>query len=413
MADLPTHVRTVHLTLILVCVVTMVSLGGVSPTELDRAQKQMRHITQIKAEWSQWLNRWGLEQVQSLERKGIRQGSGAPTGIHVCDPGIGNWSFQLKGSPMQFLLSVRGTGELVFANAVKKVTGDLQFYSPTQSWPATLEDFKTFWDSAIAIRVRTIENVSPTVHFISADGVDSTYAWAPPCASSSRGLDLQFQGDRIYSKRVLQQFTEHLFCGDIPNEPATVAVPVAIREDRASGSLRSWLVQEYHLQAAAVGFDKDFAELNKVTAPYMLLPLDRAALVLDAEVQRSGERVQLIGLTLPLRTLSLTAAGIIMLVQLYLFLHLQQFQSPASDTERIAWVALYDNVFARLVTLATGVLLPITTCIYVTTAHFSYWNLAFLLVSFMMAVCSVPLFWQLPHVYGQVTTGRENRTGEI
>ncbi len=131
MADLPTHLRTVHFTLILACVVTMVSLGGVSPTELDRAQEQMRHITQIKAEWDKWLNRWGLEQMQTLERRGIRD-SGVPSGIYLCDPSERNWSFQLKGSPMRFLLSVRGENdERVFADAVKKVNGDLLFSSGT------------------------------------------------------------------------------------------------------------------------------------------------------------------------------------------------------------------------------------------------------------------------------------------
>lgn len=203
-----------------------------------------------------------------------------------------------------------------------------------------------------------------------------------------------------------------LFCADIPNEKITVAVPVTIGGDRVWESLRSWLTREYRLQIAAVGFDKDFAELNKVTAPYIELSLDRATSVLDAEVQRSGERVQVIGLTLPRRTLSLTAAGIIMLVQLYMFLHLQQFQLLVSDTERIAWVALYNNVWARLMTIGTGALLPVATCMYATTTHFSYWNAAFLVVSFILAVRSGLSFWQLPHIYDRATSGRARETVE-
>jgi hypothetical protein len=177
-------------------------------------------------------------------------------------------------------------------------------------------------------------------------------------------------------------------------------------------NLRSWLTREYRLQIAAVGFDTDFAEHNKVTAPYRELSLDRATAVLDAEVQRSGERVQVIGLTLPLRTLSLTATGIIVLVQLYMLLHLQQIHLLASDTERIAWVALYDNVLARVMTILTGALLPAATCIYATITHFSLWNVAALIVSVIVAVFSGPSFWQLPHIYDRGVSGTAKETVE-
>jgi hypothetical protein len=203
-----------------------------------------------------------------------------------------------------------------------------------------------------------------------------------------------------------------LFCADIPDEKATVAVPVAIREDRMWDNLRSWLAREYRLQITAGGFDKDFAELNKVTSAYAELPLDKATTILDAEVQRSGERVQVIGLTLPLRTLSLTAAGIIVLVQLYMLLHLQQFPLLASVTERIAWMPVYDNLWARLTTIMTGALLPVATCIYAMVTHSSWWNVATLIVSVIVAVRSGPLFWQLPRLYDRTTSGGAKGTVE-
>jgi hypothetical protein len=112
--------------------------------------------------------------VQTLERRGIRE-SGVPSAIFLCDPSRGKWSFGLKGSPMRFLLSVPGENdERVFADAVKKVNGDLLFSSGTRPWPVSLRDFKDFWDSAHSIRVQTVESVAPEVHFISADGSNSS-----------------------------------------------------------------------------------------------------------------------------------------------------------------------------------------------------------------------------------------------
>ena len=105
---------------------------------------------------------------------------------------------------------------------------------------------------------------------------------------------------------MLQKLPGSVFCGDIQETQVTVAVRVG-QNDQASSNLRSWLVNYHKIQAAGVGFEKDFAALNKVTTHYAELKLPQAQLVLEAELQRSGERVQLVGLNLPLKMLSLAA----------------------------------------------------------------------------------------------------------
>jgi hypothetical protein len=195
----------------------------------------------------------------------------------------------------------------------------------------------------------------------------------------------------------LQKLTGQQFCGDIPNETITVTVPVVVREEHGLSNLRSWLVHEYNLQAAGVGFEKDFAALSKVTAHYALLPLPQAMLVLEAELQRSGERVQLVGLNLPLKMLSLTTVLIILAIQLYFWLHLRQFQPSGKDTE-VAWVGLYNNFWARAITLGTGLLLPWVTIVFVMIVRFSWWSLIPVIVSAVIAFFSFPLLWKLPCV---------------
>jgi hypothetical protein len=189
--------------------------------------------------------------------------------------------------------------------------------------------------------------------------------------------------------------TGQLFCGDGPKKTIAVAVPVVFREQRVWNSLRSWLANKYGLQAAGVEFEKDFAALSKVTAHYEVLPLDQARLVLEAERQRSGERIQLVGLNLPLNTLSGTTVVILLAIQLYFWLHLRQFQ-PSDKDAAIAWVGLYDNVYARLITLATAVVLPVYTTLFVLNTHFFWLNLIAVIVSALLAFWSGRLLWQLP-----------------
>jgi len=65
MPDFATHLRTVHFTLILACVVTFVSLIGGVGTEIERAHQQLLKVIQIKTDWSFWLNRWALEETSN------------------------------------------------------------------------------------------------------------------------------------------------------------------------------------------------------------------------------------------------------------------------------------------------------------------------------------------------------------
>jgi hypothetical protein len=401
MPDFATHLRTVHFTLILACMITLVSLIGGVGTEVERAHEQLYKVIAIKENWYLWLNRWALEEAKELEKAGINQWTKVPSQINVCLPSAPSWQFRLRGSPLQFFIVVPRGGQVrILADAFKKVNGVLQFQPPPEPWPVTLDDFKAFWNSAHDITVEVIESIDPEIHFIHADGTVEKYSWTALCpANSSSSLDLQYRRyDHVCSNRVLQKLTGPLFCGDIPKKTITVAVGVGVgdRSQRVMSNLRSWLVNKYSLQAAGVGFEKDFAALSKVTTHYAELKLPQVQLVLEAELQRSGERVQLVGLTLPLKMLSLTTVMIILAIQFYFLLHLWQFQPSQKDTE-VAWVGLYDNLWARAITLVTGLVLPFFTIIFV-MAHSSWWYLILVTVSAVIAFFSFPLLWKLPCV---------------
>ena len=401
MTDFVIHLRTVHFTLVLVCAVTIISLHGVSPGELDRAQEQMHQITQIKAQWNDWVVRWSYDQRQGLEKMGIGTGVSMPSAIYVCPETGKRWSFNMKGSPMRFLITEEGgTGDRIFADAVRKVNGDLKFYSRTDMWPFTLFEFKKFWNHS-GMKVQVVQSIEPNVRFISADGTDSSVQWTSSCSEQSYSLTLELRRtDAVCSEMVLQKFPGQVFCADVSSEKLTVAVPVTLRESRIWEEPRSWLAKQYSLPISTLKFEKDFPELNRVTAQYMELPVERVAAILDAEVQRSGERVQMLGLTFSLKVLSQAAAGIIMLVQMYFVLHLKQFRLSSPHPDQIAWVATYSNEYAKFLTLATGMILPVTTCVYATSVHLSYFNGICTLISIVLAVRSAPLLWQLPNQFG-------------
>ena len=332
--DFSTHLRTVHFTLVLVCAVTIISLHGVSPGELDRAQEQMHQIRQIKAQWNDWIARWSYDQVQGLEKMGIDRGVSMPSVIYVCPETGKRWGFNIKGSPMRFLITGEGeTSERIFADAVRKGNGELQFFPRTDTWPFTLFEFKNFWNHS-DIRVQVVQAKEENVRFILADGTDSGVQWTASCSNKFDSLTLELRPtDAACSEMAVRKFSGPAFCADVSTEKLTVAVPVIIRESRIWKEPRSWLAKEYSLPISAVRFEQDFRELNEITARYMELPIERVAAILDDQIERSGERVQMLGLTFSLKVLSQAAAGIIMVVQMYFVLHLRQFRllSPGLD----------------------------------------------------------------------------------
>lgn len=396
--DFLVHLRTVHFTLILVCAVTLISLQGVSPGELDHAQEQMHQVRQIKAQWKEWIARWSHDQIQGLDKMGVGGGSDLSSFIHVCPESGKRWRINLKGFPIRFLIAPKGeSGERVFADSVRKENGDLQFYSGTDNWPNTLKDFKSFWDHS-GIRVQIIQALDQNVHFLSTDEADSSIQWTTRCSNNTDSITLELRTrDTVCSERVLQRLPLPLFCADVQSENLTVAIPVRFRESRTWEEPRSWLATHYSLPNSAIGFEQDFRELNQITALYMDLPIDRVAEILKAEIQRSGERVQMLGLTLSLNILSQAAAGIVLLVQIYLVLHLKQFQLSSPCGEPIAWIAIYENICAKLLTLATSGFLPVATCLYSTIIHPSFFNGICSMASFVLAGWSAPVFWGLPN----------------
>jgi len=86
MPDFSTHLRTVHFTLILACMVTFVLLTGGAGTEVERAHQQLLRVIQIRSEWNLWLHRWALEEAKWLEAAGINRWTSVPSNINVCIP---------------------------------------------------------------------------------------------------------------------------------------------------------------------------------------------------------------------------------------------------------------------------------------------------------------------------------------
>jgi hypothetical protein len=123
-------------------------------------------------------------------------------------------------------------------------------------------------------------------------------------------------------------------------------------------------------------FEESFQGLNEITRHYQKLELNNANQVLKAELQRAGERIEFLGLKFPERVISTWGALIIVIIQLYFWLHLRVFRarlSPNSPAFNVAWIGLYADPWARLISLSGVSIFPLGVILYLVLCNFSFW----------------------------------------
>lgn len=93
------------------------------------------------------------------------------------------------------------------------------------------------------------------------------------------------------------------------------------------------------------------------------MEFEKARAILRAELGRSGERVEFLGMNVP-ETIMATWGGIVILMlQLYFWLHLHALHNAGylskNIANEVAWIGTYSDFFARLTAFATICVLPL------------------------------------------------------
>jgi len=91
-------------------------------------------------------------------------------------------------------------------------------------------------------------------------------------------------------------------------------------------------------------------------------------------LDRSGDPIEILGLRIPQNLIATFGAVIIIAVQIYLLLHVRTLMKrmPSSDTESaicVGWIGLYEDGWARFVTLVTVGFIPPVVLLIVAVAN--------------------------------------------
>ncbi len=435
-SEIVTHLRTVHFFLVVACILVVLSLLSGSPDIVNTAHKQLQKILTIKTNWPTWTQRFGLEQITWLQKQKLAWPDTIPSQIYILPE-----ESKLKGlpwvnsvliltplySPMYFHLSVKrqahtaSSREEILGSASlrdgafnispggydERTPGDDAVGSPLLN---TLEDFRHFWNAADNVMAFVVAELSEVVYLVSNGHVKAELRWDAglrPKGGISLSLDRRGFGQirkkcpdelqQLWESQWLPTFNEY-FCGQAPTgtyppETQTLVLLAKVRHQQLPTDLRVWLAEEFKFSTAGGKFEEQFSELNEVTKYIQKLELSNVNQVLTAELQRSGERMELLGMKLPERILSTWGTVVIVIIQLYFWLHLRAFRSrwtPNDPGLNLAWVGLYTDFWARIVLFISLFVLPLGVTAYLVYQNgwFTWVSVFWVLGLFLLTVRS-------------------------
>ena len=155
----------------------------------------------------------------------------------------------------------------------------------------------------------------------------------------------------------------------------------------------------FSLRTAGGKFEDEFAALNKVTKHYQELNFQDAYQILSAELERSGERIEFLGLKFPERVISTWGTAIIVVIQVYFWLHLRTFHARMTPTDpglNLAWIGLYPDLLPRIVSVVSASALPsgVAFCLVIQSG-WSPWILALWILGLLPSCGSFKLIADL------------------
>jgi hypothetical protein len=376
------HLRTIHITLILICFGLITTITLSRKPEADKAFQQLEAISTAASVWklqSQWPDEYASKLVKDSELKPSDEVSALLDSIQIFHPweapeaGISSHRHMI--GPRRWTLRDARTSEFE-AEPVKSSSGEL--LTPADALhlrtPTNLTQFFRYWlflSEPLSIYM-PVEKPTQQIDFNKLlpledlpDKAKSTEIARDMVLSPYDYNKLEENNSSAQSsvKELTHAFVE-------PSQPtfegvggATVPVKVApIKQFHAQKAFNETFETSFEFGKPA----ETFTELDELTKHYQDLPFEKALAILRAEKSRTSDKVELMGAKIPVNELAKWGIPVLLLVQLYLALSLSEFSQRVLNKDMVPdvpWIALYVQKGADLVTWLTVLLPVVTVCL--------------------------------------------------
>jgi hypothetical protein len=389
--DFVEHLRTVHFTLIALCIGLIVLASFPSKSEIQLAHDQASEILEVSNNWKEAFLETAAVDVVNATASGDNQ-----TQFVVAEgkPAWFNFEISFGNEAVRFKPKALAPSWIIKNEIPAELMPDVSSEQPgprsQEDWaalwtkgrpelrvkvPRSLKSFQRLWDDLL-VRGSIILPKMPKECFDfeskpckinSPDSSDS--AQTPEMVftikiGDERAYTLLHQQDPTLTKWDYQ-FSENVWN---PNNrrPGQVVLPV---RDFATIEFdgQSALIQQFTQwnQKHRRPFKDAFRELASVDDPFEDADIGSAERILAAEAKRTDEAFEAAGLKIPAEVAVRCGVLLILGVQFYMWVHLYEFGNRFGRDSgyEVAWIGVYFSKPARLLFFISLVVLPLGTVV--------------------------------------------------
>jgi hypothetical protein len=375
--DFVEHLRTVHFTLVIVCVALIALITSDRRSVVSDARQELHGIRSVIEKWnSNWLE----DDAQHAFANTM-----LPVTQLVSDPGKNQIDVEAPDG-RHFVFDIEYDGPNWMVNTV-----DDSLTSPVNArWPMSLHDpplnlkyFHEFWDNlarGIAYKIPLILDDTPLAFDTSRPLKAQFVSGKKPDSPTPVHLKLTM---RTVRTDITGDFSRGLYASDsglaspftIPHSLysfLTIAVPIKRSQSFYFDPYQKFVPPG--AQWRREPFSDAFPNLSVMTKNYEELGFDTLDKILEAEESRTGDSFEAVGIKFPAG--GVTGWGIIMVVgiQLYFFVHLHELKERLGSEDEgwgVAWIGVYKSRLAIAVYFVSCALLPATAA-FILTYHLPF-----------------------------------------
>lgn len=247
-SEIALHLRTVHFSLVLICILVGFSLYRYSSSEPNVVHQQFESISRIKTNWMIWTKQFGTEQIKWLKDQGLGWPDKISGDIYIPSEELARenlpqrdngWTARPSYSPIYLHLSVNlpsGSRHEILGSGWPREDGTEfipgGYHAVGKERLDTVEEFRQFWNASNNVVAFIVKDISEVAYVVSNGEVKAVLRWIPSPIQRQgtqvklgrMNIGLMEGGD--YCKDVKELLTSRwnpqfnvLFCGQAPPRP--------------------------------------------------------------------------------------------------------------------------------------------------------------------------------------------------
>lgn len=386
--DFVEHLRTVHFTLIALCLGLIILALFPSKSDIKVAHDQVLEILEVTNKWDDSIVE---RDVAEFVRSNSAQHGVAFREIEKNNNAIGNFSLSVEGTSYGPMLAYPWIIESTIPEELASPQFEAGYFRIKR--PQSIKSFQRLWDSALD-NVTVVLAGLPEDCYAVAQYQDQPVPGITETSPKGQIKQLtckvsQFtrvDKPKIYLRfrtvdRMLDQpfaipgqadwgfeffgagaiFTEkNVNYGPEVISPLRHVVKIAFDEHQSLTKESPKWSAKHNLH-----FKDAFRELTAVDEPFAESTIGSAERILAAEMKREGDALEAMGLKIPAELAVRFGILLVLGVQLYMWIHLHEFGNRAERDAgfEVAWIGVYFSRSAQVVFLTSVLVLPWVTVV--------------------------------------------------